>query len=181
MIERRSFGIAALGAALVSSGAVRAGAQTRGSTAIDLARAYYQSYNQNDWLAMSSLLSEEIMLHSNSGYFVQDTPFVNGMTSGHDETASRLTGADKVIDYLRTRRTQNREGFNLSDPELRFLSPEDNFALAWVFTAGGIGPLGIPLREVHVFECDIRRANSAIVSAKVAQIFEINLQKFLLS
>ena len=183
MITRRSFGLVAPIAAIsaLSASAVWGAenlADVQRNASIALARSYYNSYNESNWLAVQNLFADEGRFFSNSGYFVLDSPMVDGMGSGHEETSGRLFGSDKIIEYLRRRRNATKSEFYISPDREQFWTPSPTTILAWMARPGGGHRVRGPSYEVHVFNCELELAGDAVVSAKIFSVHEMNLQHF---
>jgi hypothetical protein len=150
-----------------------------GSTAVDLAVAYYEAYNAANWPKVYELLNAYFRFTSNSGYLVETTHSTQSrLGAGYEKTTGGPLEAKEAIDFLRDRRKANNATFYIDEDRSQFFSPQPNVAIAWVSRPGARGSFGLPIPEVHIFRCDIRSVGPAVTEAKIVTLDEVNLDNY---
>jgi hypothetical protein len=153
-------------------------ANSRETAAKQLVSAYYDCYNRSLWGSIEKLFDDPCYFHSNSGYDVIDRMPKGEFGAGHEETAGHLSGVDKIVGYLRTRRSHQKNGFYIEEDGSQLYCPLPSIVMAWMSKPDAASRIGLPLHEVHVFQCNFDSVGEATLSSKIAVVHEINLQNF---
>ena len=181
MISRREFAATSALASIFMPFANAQGASsfTRNSPSIDLAVAYYEAYNEGNWLAVSNICNDRFRFKTNSGYYVQAVPpNEDGISSGYEKTPDGVCDLSQAIDFLRERRLKTKGSFYLREDRSEFFSPNPRVAICWTSKPGVTGSFGFPIPEVHIFQCEIKKVGEAITEAKIWSLVEVNIQNF---
>lgn len=186
MITRRDLATpAGLGAVTLLAGPLGAQPGHARSEVTSLAMAFYSAANSGQWGTVTNLLSDNVELRTNSGYFVEtDSATCAGEKScfsvGYENIPPVLVGADDVVGFLQKRQKERNWRWEFARDHM--ISPRSDFLISYSSPWSNSNTCNDPLCAyppdfVHCFWADVKREGGVAVSSQIGAIYETELMK----